>query len=91
MMYEIMTIASGVVGAMARIIVQYLRDGKLPHDLIRLGFELILGGIAGWLVFLLIYPTFTWPEPELLGFAAGYFAPDFVENVARIKLPKPEK
>lgn len=71
----LLSVVVGIVGAASRLLLQRVRDGEFG-DYGKIAALLVLGGIGGWLAFLVAgyVPLAVW--------AMGFVAPDVIENLA---------
>lgn len=87
-------IAAGIIGALSRQFVQWIRDKQWPGQGDQPLFgtwwaELALGAVAGWIAWEL--PAYIeWTSSGRLGaWALGFVAPDVIENLAQALEPTP--
>jgi len=74
---------AGVVGALGRVALQVYRDDVYEGSWLRLVSLLFLGGLGGYVGFLL--------DPSMLSSTAlGFVAPDVIENLLSKYAPKGE-
>ena len=83
--YPIVAISMGLLGAVTRIFVQYNRDGELPVDGLSLYTKAFIGCVAGSLSWLVLDSIGSLKDLALLGITAGYAGSDFVENILNAK------
>jgi len=79
LVYPVVAISMGLLGAVTRIYAQYKRDGELPTSGLDLYVEAFLGCIAGLLSWLPIAEVENLKALALIGFGAGYAGVDYIE------------
>ena len=83
--YPIVAVCMGLLGAVTRIFIQYNSYGELPTDGLSLYSKAFIGCVAGGLSWLILDSVGTIKDLALLGIVAGYSGSDFVENVLSAK------
>lgn len=76
-----LSIALGIVGALTRIAVQIIRDGKLPDSAPRVVSLIFLGAVSGGIAYLL-------NQGEIVAISLGYTGSDAIENLLSNAYPK---
>lgn len=79
--YPIVAICAGLVGAVTRIFIQYNSYGELPKDGLSLYSKIFIGVVAGGLSWLILDSIGSLKDIAVLGLTAGYAGSDFVENI----------
>lgn len=79
--YALVALCAGIVGAVTRIFIQYNSYGELPSDGLSLYSKIFIGVVAGGLSWLILDSVSSLKDLALLGLTAGYAGSDFVENI----------
>lgn len=88
--YPVVALCAGIVGAVTRIFIQYNSYGELPSDGLSLYSKVFIGTVAGGLSWLILDSVSSLKNLALLGLTAGYAGSDFVENILGEKKPDEE-
>ena len=81
LIYPVVAVCMGLLGAVVRIFIQYNRDGQLPLDGLGLYSKGFIGCIAGLVSWLILADIGSVKSLALIGLTAGYSGSDFVENI----------
>jgi len=83
--YPVVAVSMGLLGAVTRLFVQYNSYGELPTDGLSLYSKAFIGCIAGLVSWLTLGDVGSLKSLALVGLTAGYAGSDFVENVLSAK------
>ena len=84
--YPVVAVSMGLLGAVTRLFIQYNTYGELPADGLSLYSKCFIGTVAGALSWLVLDSIGSLKDLALLGITAGYAGSDFVENILGPKI-----